>query len=761
MNILLVDDDAAVLQALQAALQQNPSLNVAVASDGPTALQIAGTLGSLDVLVTDVVMEPMDGFTLRNEIASRHPSAKVVFISGYDLSEYAAYIEGCDVLTKPFTGEVLLNTVLKYMPVAVPKPVVAQPAATPVAVPKPVATPVATPQPAAAPVAVPKAVATAQAAATPVAVAKPAAAPKPVAVSSPTAKPVATAAAVPAAKPAAAVAAKPAVAVKPAAAPVAAKGATIPDGAGFASTELEGKRIGAYQMVKLLRQNEWGPVYQGVQSSMGRAVEVNVLSETVRESSPSAKEDFIAETRAKASVKHPVIVSVYEAGEVSGHTFYAYERLEGQSLAEAKAAGITIDEPTAIRLIRSVAEALEHLQAQKISYAGISPDGIYLTKGNVPRVANIAKAGQSQSEVQGDVAALAAMVSGVLPGGKASDAKLQELLDRMAQGGFASWSTLLQEVKGLEKAVVPADAIKLTAQEQAAIRAVELAKKQQKKQIIYGTVGVFAVLWILGALFYFRFFYTGERDLSDMVRVPAGEFIYQDGKVEKTKEFWIDKYEVTIGQYARFLADLEANPTDKYDHPDQPKGKSHYPGGKQQWDIYYGRAKRGLPAAYTPIDLNCPVFNVDFWDAYAYAKWAGKRLPTEVEWEKAARGEKGNKFPWGNEYDEKKLNGQNDYIARPGPKSKGTIDGYFKWAPVDAFPEDKSPYGVIGMGGNLAEWTVSKEGKPVIRGGYFYKNPERKDSDKPREMTVRFSEVYPEDFNEYIGFRCVSDTPPK
>ena len=750
MNILLVDDDAAVLQVLQAALQRNPALNVAVALNGPTALQVAETLGSVDVLITDVVMEPIDGFTLRNQIVEKYPSCKVIFISGYDLSDYAAYTEGCDVLTKPVEGEVLLNTVLKYgsaepvpRAVAVPKPqaVSAAPAATPVApkatpsaAPKVVsATPVATPQTSPTPTA-PKVVATPKpVAGTPVPAAK---AEAPVAATS-------KATPTPVAKPVAA-----------AARPVAAAVTAAPDGAGFAADDLTGKRIGAYQMTQLLRRNEWGPVYQGVQSSMGRAVEVNVLAEA------SARENFIAETQVRAAVKHPVIVSVYEAGEASGHTFCTYEWVDGQSVAEAKTAGRTMDDTTAIRFVRAVADAMQYLVLQKIAFAALTPEAVFLTKDGSARLANLAKTGDAQTDPQADLGALSRMVLELLPNGKAADEKLQSLLEQMASGGFASWSVLLQEVKGLERAVIPADAIKLTAQEEAAIRAVEEAKRQQKKQLMFVTVAVFAVLWVLGGLVYYIFFRTNERNLSQMVHIPAGEFIYQDGKVERTGEFWIDKYEVTIGQYAKFLADLEANPTDKYDHPDQPKGKSHYPGGKKQWEIYYGRARRGLPAAYTPIDLNCPVFNVDFWDAYAYAKWAGKRLPTELEWEKAARGPKGNKFPWGNEYDEKKLNGQNDYIARPGPNSKGTVDGYFKWAPVDAFPEDKSYYGVIGMGGNVAEWAVTKDGKPVLRGGYFYKNPENPDADKPREMTVRFPDVDAEQFNEFIGFRCVSDTPP-
>ncbi|MEK7773954.1 MAG: formylglycine-generating enzyme family protein [Deltaproteobacteria bacterium] len=86
-----------------------------------------------------------------------------------------------------------------------------------------------------------------------------------------------------------------------------------------------------------------------------------------------------------------------------------------------------------------------------------------------------------------------------------------------------------------------------------------------------------------------------------------------------------------------------------------------------------------------------PVTHVDWNDAAAFCKWKDKRLPTEAEWEKAARGTDGRRFPWGNEFDIKKVN---------------TLGEYNGTTPIGSFPDGKSPYGLLDMAGNAWEWTA-------------------------------------------------------
>ena len=127
--------------------------------------------------------------------------------------------------------------------------------------------------------------------------------------------------------------------------------------------------------------------------------------------------------------------------------------------------------------------------------------------------------------------------------------------------------------------------------------------------------------------------------------------------------FYIDKYEVTNAQYGEFMAATGHSPPPFWNN-----------------ELFNQPEK--------------PVMSVTWENAKAYADWAGKRLPTEAEWEKAARGTDGRIWTWGNEWDASKLNA-NDV---------GTIEGFVYTSPVGSFPQGVSPYGVHDMAGNVWEW---------------------------------------------------------
>ena len=256
-----------------------------------------------------------------------------------------------------------------------------------------------------------------------------------------------------------------------------------------------------------------------------------------------------------------------------------------------------------------------------------------------------------------------------------------------------------------------------------------------------------------------KFVFTNERKIQKMVKITAGDYKLPGGReVSIEKDFWIDKYEVSWAQYARFLEFLDKNTTADQDfrHPRMPRYLEHKP---PHWDIYYGQARVNGAAHKTPIDLNCPAMEITWWDAYAYANWLGKQtatereLPTEEEWAVAAAGDKAFKYPWGNEADPKKANTDADHKPAK-PDEKGSVDGYNYWSPVDAMRSDKSPFGVIGMGGNVAEWTATwtpDNKMPLVKGGHFASKPVP--NDESQGHTADKGE-------EWIGFRTISRIQP-
>src|SRR3989338_299244 len=191
---------------------------------------------------------------------------------------------------------------------------------------------------------------------------------------------------------------------------------------------------------------------------------------------------------------------------------------------------------------------------------------------------------------------------------------------------------------------------------------------------------------------------------DEMVVIPAGKFIF--GKPGATKEislpaYSIDKYEVTNKQFARFNLDFK-----------------------------YGKGGDDYPATM-----------VSLVEASDHCAALDKRLPTEQEWEKAARGTDGRTYPWGKDFNkihcitkESVEEGQTSIIA-----------------PVGSCESGNSPYGAADMSGNVWEWTSSFDDRySILKGGSFFEG---------RNYAMTYSSLLsiPNDAKDYVGFRCVKD----
>ena len=231
------------------------------------------------------------------------------------------------------------------------------------------------------------------------------------------------------------------------------------------------------------------------------------------------------------------------------------------------------------------------------------------------------------------------------------------------------------------------------------------------------------------------------KDRAPMVLVPAGDFMMGSPTGRSDEQpphrvyldaFYMDKFEVTVSRYGRFIESEDLDPP-----------------------FMWTEARKGRQGEK-------PVIGVDWFEAAAYCRWAGKRLPTEAEWEKAARGTDERMYPWGNE------------APTPSHANFGheKWQGYSTLASVGSLEHGKSPFGIYDLAGNVWEWVADRydetyyqksrpgrnpKGPPngplrALRGGAW-------DSDAPVLRSANRNGYVPSARRNDIGFRCAQSGP--
>jgi len=228
------------------------------------------------------------------------------------------------------------------------------------------------------------------------------------------------------------------------------------------------------------------------------------------------------------------------------------------------------------------------------------------------------------------------------------------------------------------------------------------------------------------------------------IAIPAGPFVYQDGERRELPIFWMAKYPVTNAQYQCFIDD----------------------GGYDE-DRWWRDLERPEPAQPRWPQGNRPRTDVDWYEAVAFTRWLNARLalpdgsirlPTELEWEKAARGETGLAYPWGEDYRSGFANVDETYGEKKGPWYLEQTTA------VGLYPHGRSPYGVQDMAGTVWEWCLNRYdnldatapdtsgASRALRGGSFISSPD------DARTGVRNGDP-PENRIDGTGFRLLSSVP--
>ncbi len=544
---------------------------------------------------------------------------------------------------------------------------------------------------------------------------------------------------------------------------------------------MELQNIGKYELNKFLGGG-MSHVFMARDTLIGRTVAVKILTDSGA-ADPDAKARFIREAQLAGNVVHDNIIRVYDFGEESGRMFMVMEFLEGQDLNDAIQRNQTGAMEARLATAVQIARAMEHVHSLGIVHRDLKPHNVYITKGGVAKLMDFGIAKTNQTSMtktgftvgtpsymppeqvlgknvnfQSDIYAFGILLFELITGTK-------PLAGDSVERVF--WQILNDpiDLTPLREAGAPEQVVELvqqcTAKDQAA-RPQSFTEVRQKLEGVFrsgqtrlqATGGHLAAaqtprpepvaavapptptnaakkwVYLLGAavvvvlgVLVFLLLRPKEKAAAtppvagvavsqppaDMVLVKAGAFLFGENKEQReTPAFYIDRDEVTNAAYSKFR--------------------------KQQLQDDY------------------PVTDLTIEDARAYARWAGKRLPTSVEWEKAARGTDGRLYPWGND--------------RTGGPPQGRL---LTAAESEA---SASPYGAVQMSGNVWElvdqaMTPSPEAlkhfatllapKPSAQETWCMLRGVSYLDDRDRIPVYEWSSI-PERFHKKdIGFRCVRD----
>lgn len=508
--------------------------------------------------------------------------------------------------------------------------------------------------------------------------------------------------------------------------------------------------LGKYEIIEELGRGGFAVVYKALDTSLDRTVALKVLKPHYLDE-PEFVARFQQEAKAAAGLFHPHIVTIFEVGEEQGSHFIAMRYLEGRPLSATVKEQGPLELDRAISIVEQIASALDYVHSQGLVHRDVKPSNIivgddgyatltdfgivraadgtrYTTTGanmGTPEYMSPEQGQGKEATPRSDIYSLGIVLFETLAG----------------KPPFEAPTPLAVMVKHLQEPPPPLRTLNpdLPANIELVIDKA-LAKDPQDR---YGNLGE-----LVHALM--RVTLDGKPvpavqvakpvrpDLDEidpygeMILIPAGEFIMGEAHQERTihvDEFYIGRYPVTNARYGVFM---EAG---GYENPDYWSSEG--------WD-WGEESDTTEPEHWNDDDLNQPnhpVTGVTYHEAEAYCAWADLRLPTEQEWEKAARGTDGRTYPWGDQWQEARCNSQK------------AANGHT--TPVNKYRDGTSPYGVMDMAGNVWEWTSgwyeSERKYRPLRGGSWL-------SYQDDVLCAYCNGNRPHYRGNVVGFRCARDS---